>query len=82
VLIKDWGLDFTPIAPPTLRISRLSGGQSGGNLTLSWSGGSGIRLQKAAMAAKPAWRDVAGTDGKSSVSLPATEANALFRLVH
>ena len=74
----SWGIDLTPIEPPTLRIAR----PTGGRITLSWLGGIGIRLQKAAMAAKPAWRDVAGTDGKSSVSLPATEANALFRLVH
>ena len=82
VELISWGLDFTPIAPPTLRISRPVGGQSGGQLTLSWSGGSGIRLQKAAMAAKPSWHEVAGTDGKSSVSLPIEEPNAIFRLVH
>ena len=81
VSIVNWGLDFTPIALPTLRISRPAGGQSGSNLTLSWSGGSGIRLQKAAMAAKPSWHEVAGTDGKSSVSLPVEEPNAIFRLI-
>ncbi len=54
---------------------------SGNQIRLSWNGGPGVRLQKASTLNNPAWQDVPDTNGQSSVSLPATDAAAYFRLV-
>ncbi|MBI4661626.1 MAG: xanthine dehydrogenase family protein molybdopterin-binding subunit [Verrucomicrobia bacterium] len=63
--------------PPTLNPPECSGGQ----IRLSWNGGPGIKLQKSATLSNPVWQDVPDTVGKSSVSLPLSDAAAYFRLV-
>ena len=52
----------------------------GNTLRLSWLGGTGIRLQKAASLVNPDWQDVLDSEGQSSLELPMTEAMAFFRL--
>jgi hypothetical protein len=54
--------------------------RSGNQLRLTWNGGPGIKLQKSASLSNPAWQDVPDTDGKSSATLPLTDAAAYFRL--
>jgi nicotinate dehydrogenase subunit B len=53
----------------------------GDQLRLSWKGGPGVRLQRSSSLSSPAWQDVPSTEGASSVSLPASDANVFFRLV-
>lgn len=53
---------------------------AGDQIQLSWKGGPGIRVQKSATLSNPAWQDVPNTEGASSVSLPATDGAAYFRL--
>ncbi len=55
--------------------------RSATGLTLSWNGGSGIRLQKAGSLNLPAWQDVPDTDGKSTVTVPLLDGNSFFRVV-
>jgi len=50
-------------------------------LTLSWTGGPGIKLQKTVGLAPANWQDVAGSDRLSSLELPRDGAAAFFRLI-
>jgi hypothetical protein len=54
---------------------------SGDTLTLSWTGGPGIKLQKTTNLTTPNWQDVPGSDGVSSLGLPRTDPTAFFRLI-
>jgi len=54
---------------------------SGNSLTLSWSGGPGIKLQKTTSLTNPNWQDVMGSDGASSIALPCDGAAGFFRLI-
>jgi hypothetical protein len=53
----------------------------GNTLRLSWPGGVGVRLQKAAVLVNPDWQDVPGTEGVNSLEFPMTEAMGFFRAV-
>ena len=55
--------------------------RAGDQIRLSWNGGSGIKLQKTAILINPIWQDVPGSEGQSSISMPAADATAFFRLV-
>ena len=46
----------------------------------SWNGGPGISLQRTTSLTETLWQDVPGTEGQTSVSLPATDATTFFRL--
>jgi hypothetical protein len=51
-----------------------------GNVTLNWTGGAGIRLQKTPSLATPAWADVQGSTGVSTLTIPASGSYGFFRL--
>ena len=76
----QWGLSIFKLSlpgplqlnPPVL---------SANTLTLSWSGGPGIKLQKTTSLAPANWQDVPGSDGQSSFDLPRDGAAGFFRLI-
>jgi hypothetical protein len=53
---------------------------SGSMINLSWNGGPNLKLQKTANLNPPAWVDVPGTLGASSISLPITNSTGFFKL--
>jgi nicotinate dehydrogenase subunit B len=53
----------------------------GNQIQLSWNGGPGRKLQKTTSLTNPLWQDVPGTEGVSSIQLPATDATAYFRAI-
>jgi hypothetical protein len=53
---------------------------SGGSVTISWNGRTGVRLQSCATLGGT-WTDVAGTDGQSSKVIAAGSGQQFFRLV-
>jgi len=73
------GLDLTKAgqATPTLT---LQVGSTAGNITLSWSGAAGVKLQKTSSLSQPNWGDVQGTTGASTYSEPQTNSPAFYRL--
>lgn len=52
-----------------------------GNVTLDWTGGAGIRLQKTASLGAASWSDVAGSSGASTITVPASGSAGFFRLI-
>ncbi len=52
-----------------------------GVVTINWQGVAGVRLQKASNLAKPNWSDIANTQGASSATEVADEAEAYYRLI-
>lgn len=70
--------DLLAQASPPLLLDRPQRAQQ--QIQLNWNGGPGIKLQKTDSLQNPVWVDVPETEGKSSVSLPAVEGNAFFRL--
>jgi hypothetical protein len=74
------GLDLSQAggqATPTLTLQVSS---SGGNITLTWAGASGVKLQKTLNLGQPNWGDVSGTLGASSYTEPHTNNAAFYRL--
>ena len=53
---------------------------AGGNVTITWAGAAGVKLQSSATLGG-VWADVTGSDGVSTVTVPAGNAAAFFRLV-
>ena len=54
---------------------------SGSNISMTWIGASGLKLQRTTSLASPiVWEDVPGTDGVSNIVLPATGAPTFYRL--
>jgi isoquinoline 1-oxidoreductase len=68
---------FQAAPPPDLNPPEYSANQ----VRLSWLRRPGLRLQKAANLTNPVWEDIPLPEGQSSISLPATEPSAFFRLV-
>jgi hypothetical protein len=76
----QWGLSIFKLSlpgplqlnPPVL---------SANTLTLSWSGGPGIKLQKTTSLTAPNWQDVPNATGQSLAALPLSDAAAFFRLI-
>jgi hypothetical protein len=66
------------VASTGIKIAGITAG--GGNVTITWTGGAGIKLQSAATLGG-AWTDVAGSVGASTATVPAGDAAAFFRLV-
>jgi formylglycine-generating enzyme required for sulfatase activity len=54
---------------------------AGGMITLTWATTNDVRLQKATNLVNPVWQDVPESEGTNTVTLPATDAAAFFRLV-
>jgi isoquinoline 1-oxidoreductase len=63
--------------PPDLNPPEYSANQ----VRLSWLRRPGLRLQKATSLTNPVWEDIPLAEGQSSISLPATEPSAFFRLM-
>jgi hypothetical protein len=53
---------------------------SGANVVITWAGAAGVKLQSSATLGG-VWADVTGSDGVSTVTVPAGNAAAFFRLV-
>lgn len=81
-----WGFDNLVV------VAQLEGGQTdlgnitatvaGGNITLNWTGGAGIKLQKStSIGAGANWQDVAGSTGVSTITVPAGGATGFYRLI-
>ena len=69
------GAGIVGAAPTALKISGITA--AGGNVTITWAGGAGIKLQSAATLGG-AWTDVTGSDGASTATVPAGNAAAFF----
>ena len=72
------GAGVVGAAPAALKLNGITA--AGGNVTITWAGGAGIKLQSAATLGG-AWTDVAGSDGASTATVPAGDTAAFFRLV-
>ncbi|HRY46495.1 MAG TPA: immunoglobulin domain-containing protein [Candidatus Paceibacterota bacterium] len=71
------GKDLSTVSMGPSDLGSLSYALSGGNLTLTWTAGTGVRLQKSAALSPAAWQDVANTEGKGS-AVEATSGSAAF----
>ena len=72
------GAGIVGAAPATLKLNGITA--AGGNVTITWAGAAGVKLQSSATLGG-AWTDVTGSDGVSTVTVPAGNAAAFFRLV-
>ncbi len=64
--------------PTTLKLNGITA--AGGNVTITWAGAAGVKLQSSATLGG-VWADVTGSDGGSTVTVPAGNPPAFFRLV-
>jgi hypothetical protein len=64
---------------PPLMITNIV--RSGSNLTVSWKGAGGTKLQRTSNLISPNWQDVPGSNGAGTASEPAAGEGAYFRLV-
>jgi hypothetical protein len=63
-------------------LGKLTTGEIGGQVTISWTGGPGIRLQKSTSLGGTAdWQDVPGTDGSNSTTITTGGSTGFFRLI-
>jgi hypothetical protein len=67
------------LASPSLVINSIV--RNGANVTISWDGAAGVRLQKSTSLTNPDWQDVSGSDGASSVSDTISNPEAYYRLI-
>lgn len=80
-----WAVDNVQVlvaqdgAPAGPRITGVS--VSGADVTLTWEGGAGIKVQKTASLSNPDWQDVAGSEGQSSITDTVIGETAYYRLV-
>jgi hypothetical protein len=74
------GKDLSTVTMAPSDLGSLAFVLSGGNLTLTWTGGPGIRLQKNANLDSAGWQDVPNTEGKATVVEPTTGSAAFYRL--
>ena len=72
------GAGIVGAAPATLKLNGITA--AGGNVTITWAGAAGVKLQSSATLGG-VWADVTGSDGVSTVTVPAGNAAAFFRLV-
>ena len=73
--VDDVGLYSLPV-PKIISIVR-----NGTNVSISWAGAAGTKLQKTTSLSTPNWQDVPGSNGASNVSDPASGPGAYYRLV-
>lgn len=80
-----WALDnfglYSISGEPSAIPSIESISQDGGLLTIKWTGEPGVRLQRSVRLVNPDWIDIPGTDGKSSASEVADQAEGYYRLM-
>lgn len=72
------GAGIVGAAPAALKLNGITA--AGGNVTITWAGAAGVKLQSSATLGG-VWADVTGSDGVSTVTVPAGNAAAFFRLV-
>ena len=72
------GAGIVSAASATLKLSDITA--VGGTVTITWAGATGVKLQSAATLGG-AWTDVTGSNGASTVTVPAGNAAAFFRLI-
>lgn len=70
--------DFGLYSLPPLQITSIVA--SGGNVTVSWNGAAGTKLQKATSLSSPVWVDVPGSNGASSTTQAVAGGQAYYRL--
>jgi hypothetical protein len=58
----------------------LSARRAGSELTLTWDGTPGARLQKTPSLTTPIWTDVPGSEGLSAITVPMGSDGGFFRL--
>jgi hypothetical protein len=58
----------------------LSATRAGSELTLTWDGAPGARLQKTPSLTTPIWTDVPGSEGLSAITVPVESDGGFFRL--
>jgi len=75
--VDDVGLYSLPV--PSLEISSIV--RNGSNVTISWNGAPGVRLQKSTSLTTPNWAVVSGTDGASSYTDSTADPAAYYRLI-
>lgn len=75
-----WVIDNVRVTANVSVLSPLTISRSGGNVSFSWAGGTGIRLQKTSPLVPANWTDISSTLGNSSHSEPITAAPTFFRL--
>jgi hypothetical protein len=75
--VDDVGL--YSLTPPVIVINSIV--LNGVNVTISWNGVAGVKLQKSPRLTTPDWQDVPGSNGASTVTEPATGTEAYYRLV-
>jgi hypothetical protein len=72
----------TTIAAPTPTLIKLNSiTLAGGNATITWNGGTGIKLQKTPTLASPQWQDVPGSLGNSTVTEALSAPAAFYRAI-
>jgi hypothetical protein len=75
----DLHITTTIAAPTPVQIKLSSITVAGGNLTVTWNGGPGIKLQKTPTLAIPNWQDVPGSLGNSTVTEALSGTAAFYR---
>ncbi|PYI84731.1 MAG: hypothetical protein DME26_12815, partial [Verrucomicrobia bacterium] len=73
------GKDFSNVG--ALNLGKVNVTLQGNNVNFTWTGGTGIRLQRSPSLSPTAWQDVAGTDGQSSATVAISGAGGYFRLL-
>jgi hypothetical protein len=66
------------LTAPSLVINSIV--RNGANVTISWNGAAGVRLQKSTSLASPNWGDIQGTEGASSHTEATTGPEVYYRL--
>ena len=77
--LADQDLSTAGGAPSSL--GQITVSASTTTLNFNWTGGVGIKLQKASSLTNPNWQDVSGSEGSSSASEPIGPGDAFYRLI-
>ena len=69
---------FYSLASPSLVINSIV--RNGSNVTISWNGAVGVKLQKTTSLTTPDWQEVPGSDGASTATDTTSDPEAYYRL--
>ncbi len=75
-----WVIDNVRVTANVLTLGNLTITRSGGNVNFTWTGGTGIRLQKTTPLVPASWTDIGSTLGNSSHSEAIGAGPTFFRL--
>ncbi len=75
------GQDLSLAGAAPSGLGKVIAGLNGNTLTLTWTAGATVRLQKATNLSPANWQDVAGTVGQGSATDQVTSGAAFYRLV-